>query len=314
EFAAARLAERPEVAAAARRSHGLYFLRFLQAQRPLLRGGQQLEALAAVGSEIRNVRAALVWLWEQDGLETAVAAPAGPALDALFHFYAMRSWFQEGEAVFRAAVKWLRRAPQDGDVEALLGQALARQGWMTFLLGRRAAAQALLEAGLAHARAAESTADAAFCLNYLGALAHYEGDQPQAQAALAQSLDLCRAVGDRYAEAIALNVMGVVSLAQADYAAARAQLAQSLALKRTLGDQWGMAFSLANLGAAAAATGDAAAARNLIGQSLEIRRAIGDRRGEALCLRDLAHLAETAGDTAEAQRLHAAHAAILQEF
>jgi predicted ATPase/DNA-binding SARP family transcriptional activator len=313
EFAAARLTEQPHVAAATRQRHGLYFGRFLQAQRPLLRGGQQLAALAAVRAEIRNVRAALRWLWEQDEPETAVFTTAGPALDALFHFYTMRSWFQEGAAVFRAAAEWLRRLAPHG-AAALLGQALARQGWMTFLLGQRAAARPLLEAGLAHARAAGTPADAAFCLNYLGALAHYQGDQGQAQAYLAQSLDLCRAAGDRYAEAIARNIMGVVSLAQADYAAARAWLAQSLALKQTLGDQWGMAFSLANLGAAAAATGDAAAARDLVQQSLEIRRAIGDRRGEALCLRDLAHLAEAARDMAEAQRLHAAHAAIMEEI
>ncbi len=312
QFAVEKMNENPAMQSETRRLHCRFFADFLQSWERPLQGGQQIEALAAIQVEIKNIRTALAWVWENQDDAESLQQSGLNALNTLFYFYNMRSWFQEGFAVFSHAVDWA--AQQAAGDPILLGWLLARKGWLAYLLGSQTEGREMLERGLALLRRRGARDETIFCLNYLGAIAYYQNEFEQAYALLEQSLQISRAANDQFGEAIGLNILGMVMLAQGDLAQAEAALQASLALKDTLGDRWGMAFSLGNLGQTASAQGKIEEARRLYTASLEIRREIEDKRGQALCLRDLARLEKSSGNQVTAARLYAECAQLFAEI
>lgn len=299
QFALEKLQEDPAAARAAHQAHCAYFLAFLAERREALLGGRQQAALAEIRAEIGNIRAALGWALEE-GAAGVSDADALHASDALFQFFTMQSWFQEGALLFGAALK----SPHVRRDSTLHGWVLARCGWLAHLNGRPADGAAQLQQALALLESAHDRSGSVFCRNYLGASAFYRGDTAVAQEVLQIALADARAGGDRPGEAIALNILGAVHEALEQYDQAELFLRESLTLKKGIGDRWGMSFSLGNLGNVAVAQGDLQAANRLYQQSLELRRELGDRRGEALCLTDLADLAARQGNaTAARERL-----------
>jgi ATP/maltotriose-dependent transcriptional regulator MalT len=287
QYAAEQLERAGESSGAAAR-HAAYYCGLPAAQTPELRGAGQQIALATLGAEIDQIRAA--WRW---ATEHADAAAIERAAAGLFHFYDMQSWFREGAAAFEAARKALEsRRPEEGTV---LGVVLAREGWLTFQLGRQAEARSLLERSVANLRSLDARADLVFSLSYFGMACAYLGDYANADAACQEGLAIARELGDLYGQAIASNMLGQAAYDQGDYMAAQAWSQQSLAIEQRIGNRWSMTFSLTNLGKVAYITGAYAEARWFFEESLETRKALNDTRGMAICLNRLGDTAAASG-------------------
>ncbi len=318
QFAAEQLDADEDLLIAGR--HMEWFLAWLGRHRPALRGGDQAAAVSAIAADIENVRAAVRRTFQQP------AAPSGdrvaaiwPALAALFHFYDMRSWFLEGETIFRQAAGTARRWVADADgsrreLNVLAAQLDARRGWFLFHLGDYALSESLLQGSLTTLLLEDEEVPAIFNYNYLGALFRHQGRADEASAVLAEARRLATLHRDEYALSTALNIEGQVALLVDDLPAARQACRRALELKRRIGDQWGMTYSLSYLGRLAQIERNDAEAHALYSESMAIYRAIGDRRGIAFASRNLGDIAYRRGEYADAERLYQTSLALYREI
>lgn len=295
QYAAQRLADLPGEPAHTRGRHAAYYLSFVSQRSLALIGAQQAAALTEIARQSENMRTA--WGWAVDhGCWPEIES----ALPALFLFYYMRSWFHEGEFAFSHLAGTLADQGHAGTA-ALHGQALAGQGWFTFLTGRAMQAQALFDQSLERLRAIHARPALAFALAYRGAMALIQGDVAAAQTAGWESLALYQEVGDRYGMAVVCNILGRAAHQAGNCDEARHYCHRNLELARELDNRWSMAFSLELLGRIALAQADIHAAAQFLTECLTIRRQIGDRRGMGLTLIILGdvHLARSADADAE---------------
>jgi predicted ATPase/DNA-binding SARP family transcriptional activator len=319
QYAAEKLEEIPTEKGKTEERHCDYYANFLHQRTAQLKGGQQKETLAEIGLEIENVRPSWRWAIAHGKIEAIEQA-----LDSLFHFYDMRSWFQEGAEAFGLAAASLgggageNRETPNLKSQIVWGKLLARQGWFTFQLGQHGPARALLERGLALLRSLPGEPEAregiVFALNYLGAVNRHLGEYEAAKQYLLESLIICQKVGDQAGLSIALNILAQVAYFQGDYSQARRLGQESLQLKQEIGDHWGMAFSLNNMGQVASALADYGEAKYFFQESLTICQEIGDRRGIALCFNHLGDVAQTQTEYQEAKRLYQESLTIFREI
>jgi predicted ATPase len=158
-----------EVEEQAQKNHSHYYAEYLFQRKDHLRGERQKETLAEIGEEIENVRAAWQWAIQHKEVQTI-----GKCLVALFYFYDIRGWVQEGVEAFREAVDqlWKIKAETPDKVEPLIfAQALVRCGRLYHLLGQYDPAQDLIREGLALFRKENNQQGVAIRLNYLGKIA-----------------------------------------------------------------------------------------------------------------------------------------------
>jgi predicted ATPase len=282
--------------------HSAYYLAWVAGRLPDLRGERQQAAQAEIHGEIDNIRAA--WRWAAERGDTSGLVAAG---GALFHFYEMRSWFQEGAELFQLAAsscEQLVAAAPDARATRAWALLLTYQGWLTFHLGQQERARALLEHSLSLLDPLDAPGDMALTLNYLAAATYHIGDYNtawrQAERALAASLR-----GENpHATAIAKTILGQVAYLTGAYSEARRWSLESLALEQTLGNRWGSVFTLICLGRVAIALKEYDDARRWFASGLAIRVALGDARGIGLCLSYLGDVAAAQGDYQEAERLY----------
>lgn len=315
-YAFEQLAQTEDAAATVAR-HAAYYLDVLASHTTGLRGTDQCAVLAAINDDIEQIRAA--WSWaatHRDSVRIARCA------DGLFHFYTMRSWFQEGADMFGVARSALEshtaeQAPgsrESAPATLALGKVLARQGWFIFQLGRQSEAREVLERSLTLLRSLDAQAEMVFALNYLAAVCAYLGDYPQTQALCRESLALALRLGDLYGQNVACNVLSQTAYDCGDYVTAQVWSQQSLAIEHQIGDRWSLAFSLANLGKVVYALGAYDEARCLFSQSLHTRREMGDTRGTATCLHWLGDVAVALGHIDEAQAHYEQSLALFREI
>lgn len=322
QYAAEQLAEAGEIEMCQQR-HAAYMAEFLAARLSDLQSVRQQAALRFIHVEIENIRAA--WQWLIDHLPRAEVSLAqieqqvSQGFDSLFHFYDMRSWFQEGETVFGQLAQRLPAYPftHTGDAQPqarwrLQAKAQARQAWFAFHLGHHSESRIAFEASLQNLRQLGATAETVFNLNYLGALLRHIGDLAGAEQNLQAALTVAQSHHDDLGASIALNTLGQLAFLQGDYAQTQNRCRQALAIKQAIGDRWGMTYSLTSLGRVAQATGDYDTAQKLFTESLSICREIGDQRGAAMALQNLADTAYRSGQLSQAQTHYRASLQIYQ--
>jgi len=291
----------------AKEKHSTYYLAFLRQREPELKGQRQRTALAAIEAEIDNIRVA--WHW---AIAHGKTRHIEQALERLFLYYYIRSWFQEGEEAFGQLVRSLG-ADKRKQSRLVLGRALACQGWFTFHLGRQAEARDLIQQGLSQLRKLEVGVAVAFCLNYLGAVVKSLGAYQQAREACLESLAIFREEGDLYGAAIALNILGQVAYLQGHEAEAQRLYQESLTLHREIGDRSGEASTLEKLGDIFLELSAPDSARGAFERARQIHRELGERWGECSALIKLGlffgqilELAEVPLAELQAQRVPAA--------
>lgn len=295
-----------------RERHARFYLGFLQQHRANLQESRQQEGLAEIRLEIENIRAA--WRW---AITQGKAAAVGQALEGLALFYYMRSWFQEGEEQFSQAAACLaqwQNGDDSGAARLVWSKVMAWQGWFAFLLGKKAAAQALLAQSLDVLRLDGAPGDLVYPLNWLAVVTYDLGQYEAANQLCQEGLAVSRAGGYRFGIAIAKNILSQIAYAQGQYLDARRYCQESLALGRKIGNRWSMAFSLTYLGEVAYALGDYQAAQARFQEGLAIREAMGDARGTATCLNHLGDTAVARQSYAEAGRYYQAGLAMFRQI
>lgn len=305
QYAAEQLAEAaPDVA----QRHASYYLGMLRQRTADLRGAGQQEALAEIEREIENIRVG--WRW---AIAHQQVAAVDHAIESLFHFYDMRSWFQEGAAIFAQTTAWLAElAGGSALARRAWGRALARQGWFSFHIGHHRQAYELLAQSIGILRQVGTPADLIFPLHHLAASAAHMGAYADARRLGLEALALGQAADDRYSVAIAKTVLSQIVAPQGQYHEARQLCQESMAIDRAIGNRWGLAFSLLNLGTVAEAMGDHREAQRCFQECLTIREALGDMRGQALCLQHLGSAALALADMPTAQRYYRSSLAMFQ--
>jgi tetratricopeptide (TPR) repeat protein len=232
QYAESYLEADPAAYAAARDRHCGYYTTLLQRREKDMKRALQKAVLGELMAEIDNLRSAWGWAVQRRQIDEIRRSLRG-----LAWFYEIRSWFQEGEAVFRRAAEAIglnraqhitqiiqrteepepqnRRTTEPGDqatqnsklktqnypeVEQLaaLGHLLAHQGWFCFRQGRHSQAREALQRSPALLRPLDDRIALADALTSLGMVAQLLGESSAAGEVLREGLALGRALDDEW--------------------------------------------------------------------------------------------------------------------
>ncbi|HEY44236.1 MAG TPA: tetratricopeptide repeat protein, partial [Anaerolineae bacterium] len=285
QFAYYKLRGDPEEEQEVMDRHCETYVGFLSQWEMGLRGGKRREAVSAIGIEIDNVRAA--WNW---AIETRRVDQLQKALEGLWLYYDIRSWFKEGFEAFDRAIVSLKVSEGDGtgrERNLAIISLLGRQAWFGWRLGRYQEATDLTQESLEKARELGVKSEVAFCLNVLGTVAYAQGSYSEAKEQCHESLAIWREIGSQWGTAITLFSMGQISHALGEYGEAEQPYREGLEIFREIGYQSGATFSFDSLGRVARTLGDFIDAKDLCLESLTIRRELDDQWGVAACLDSL---------------------------
>jgi predicted ATPase/Tfp pilus assembly protein PilF len=296
----------------ARTKHCAYYAEFLDRRKNLLRGSRQKETLEEIGEEIENVRAAWKWAIKHRDEEAI-----GKCLVALFYFYDIRGWVQEGTEAFRAAVSRLREIQADRPEKTnplIFAQALARYGRLYHLLGQYDQAKALVNESVAIFREHNDQQGVAVGLNYLGKIAYRLGDYTDSIDLSQESLNICRQINYQWGMVSALETLGTTAEGIGQYNEARLRFQEGLDICRKIDDRRGIATLLNGLGHVEWRLGQLEDARQFCQESLAIYREIGDRRGMSLTFKNLGNVASNVFDFDLAEQQYKRGLALAREI
>lgn len=309
QFAEARLAETPDLAAEAHARHAGYYADYLKGWQADMQGGQQAVAIRHIAANLDNIRAAWQWL-----VEAAEVGGLQKAAYSLHYYFQFQSRYQEGADAFAQAARSLAARHPPGPA---LAEALVYQGWFCIRLGHFAAARTVLEQSrsiLESLNLPAPTGAGRDPVNALGILAVVVGDYDEARR-LGEAARRTHAANDDPGNLMdAHYVLTSAALAQGEYEAARRHAQQAYALSQSLNDHWMMAYILNDLGSVARALGDYAQARGHFQASYDLRLAFNDPEGMAVALSHLGRVARLQNDYAAARELYTRSCALYRDL
>ncbi len=259
------------------------------------------------------------------------------------YFYELRSWVQEGEAVFERAADALSTLTPEPEQQILLARLYNIQGIFCNRLSRYTKAVRVLETSLSIARRVDPRR-AVHPLANLATTQFLHGAYVEARKLLEESLVIYRQINDLPSLFEAQSSLGYVLCQLGDYSQARALLEQTmqglkdaalpdhiafthcylglvaqgeqdtgqavrslqtgLAIFRELGHAWGVAACLSSLASVALQTGEVDQVAHLAQEGLTQAKQAGSPYIEALCLNCLGQRARIGGNYAEAKNDH----------
>lgn len=288
-FAAEKLKKSPDPVELleTQRRHGDYFTEFLHQRSDHFKGPRQKETIEEIDEEIENVRAA--WQW---AIANRKMIEIGQSLEALFYFYDIHGWIQEGEEVFRTATIVLRAGSgRDNPPNPDFALALAHHARFCHRLGQYNEAKEMLQESLASFQALNMPEEEANTLNSLGKIAHRKGEYIEARRCCLESLAICHQINYQWGTVYALEILGSTAEMLGDYNEAKTRLQEGLQICQKLGDKRGIATFLNELALVDWRLGEDVEAEQLCQESLLIYQEIGDRTGIAMGLKTLGNLA-----------------------
>jgi predicted ATPase/DNA-binding CsgD family transcriptional regulator len=295
EFAAERLEASGE-AEALRGRHRDWFLTSAEAAEPELWRPQAAMWFDRLETDHPNLRAALQWSFGRGDTEGALRLSV-----ALWRFWDVRGYLTEGEAWLERALAAHGRRPETARLE---GHGLLGVGWFAQARGDHAGAAACFERSRMQFQQANDPRGLVQALRSLADATIELGDRPRGRALLEEGLALARAVDHRPFTARILQDLGRIAREDDhDLAGARRLGEEALALMREAGDPRGMALVLCRLAETAIEQHDAAAARAYLAEAVAIARATADRYLLPYPLASVARLAVAAGRPVPAARL-----------
>ncbi|MBN2502985.1 MAG: tetratricopeptide repeat protein [Anaerolineales bacterium] len=276
-----------------------YYAHFLHDLEPDLSGEHQKEALQKIAEAIENIR--IGWDW---GVKGHKYAELDMALEGIYRYSEIRSWYQESENFFAQAVQAIFEAKEEdlsdqGGIvlrNVLVGKLLSRQGALCGRMGLFGKAVDLLEDALVVLRQYNAEQEIAFGLNELGYVIFRFGDFDQARTLFEEALAIGKNHDDAYIRASTLTNLGLVAETLGEYEQAGEIYRESLALFEVLGDRHGISSVLNRMSDIARMRDQYEEAKQLIERGLEISRELGDRYREAFSLGTLGQANLALGD------------------
>ena len=213
----------------------------------------------------------------------------------LYHVYELRTWLEEGEAIFHDAAESIRSHTEETDPdEALNVFHIMRTHWayFNFRLGKSAVPYAVLLSSATFLQSSTDQFAAAYSMWYLGIVCWTLGRFTEANDSLRVSLENARTHGERWYEAAAGEYIGIVMHEQGEYKQARPYFREALAIARTLGDPMLIAHVLAYMSRTIVALGRLTEAETILRESLALAQEIGYSPGIGHALDGLGRLAQ----------------------
>jgi predicted ATPase/DNA-binding SARP family transcriptional activator len=257
-----------------RRAHAHYFLELAEEAEPYMYGAEQLSWVMRLETEHDNLRSALQWSIESDGV---LGLRMAGALGRFWHMHAHHS---EG-------LRWLTRAlggeVHDVDARRYRAKALNRAGMLSYLIVDKIHTRSLAEQSVSLWREVNDKGGLADALCDLGTITHWQGDKERGHALLEESIDLFRQVDDEKGLVRAIYWYGAsMAYSKDEHEEARSNLEEVLLLGPKVGDIANVAAAKWVLGNIAVDQGDHVRARSLYEESLSSWLAIEDKPGIAL--------------------------------
>jgi len=316
QFAAEKLAERPDERAETQAFHAKYYLTYLSPANARLRSSLIGEALAELTAEMDNFRA--IWDWAASHSEFVLIEQSARALAM---FYDNSGWLQEGLDILGSAVNALEVAYQqsspDRTNKVALGHILAFTSVLASRLGRYEQAQAMLERSLEILHPLNEPPALLEVITYLGIDMELTNSYAKALELHAEGVETATSFGDRWGGGLCLTcVLDQISITQGitEREIAHQQLQAAVAEWRAIGDVRFTAFGLNLLSWNALALGYTDEARAALEEGVSLSKSIGDRWGLAFAYRGLGRIAQTRGEHAQAVEMFGKSLDMLAEF
>ena len=290
-YAQERLQTHPEASALAAR-HAAYYLALAEQAATELMGTNQQVWLDRLELEYDNLRAALQWAIAQVHPEQAFRLG-----DALWHFWYIRSYLQEG-------CHWLEQIVALEGSQSPLTYATALRSYGV-LLGVQAAytdAIPYFEQSVTLARQLNDDTLLASALNGLGGVVVNQGAYTRAINHFEECLALTGASHNRLGMANVLGNLGLVLMSQGDFDQALERYQASKMIHQELSNQNGVTKALLNLGIVAWLQNDYHKADQLLSEALLMARDLKDIGVSTICSIYLGKVALSQQDIATARQ------------
>jgi tetratricopeptide (TPR) repeat protein len=257
--------------------HLMFYANFLRERSGDLEGNEPKQALAEIGSEIDNIRAAWSWALNQRNLE-AIAQ----SLEGLARFYVLSARYQEGESAFAQASELLimTRATQDWDEKnnLLLGKTLIRLGLCYGMQGLVCQTREALRKGLDLLQDSGDRKELAYALLYL---ANWQTTTEEERVLLDKALAIFTDINERKGIAYVHTALGYILFSQGNFQKARQFFYEGLEIHRQLANQRDIASALGDLGYIHWIMGAYPEALRYSQESLDIMEEQNDKEGIA---------------------------------
>lgn len=290
QYAASKLAAEDLARSVAER-HSRYYLAWLHLCAVRLQDHRQKDAVTELAAELDNIRAAWDWAVTYDDI-----AHACQVATTLLYLFELRTWFAEGEIVFRHAAETIQsRAAEFESGNAVLSAInamRAHSAYFAFRLGKSAAAYAALSPCVQFLQSSPDQFAGTYALWYLGMVSWELGMFAEANASLQAGLAKAQACGARWYETMDVEYLGIVAHDQGEYEQARRHLMQALAKAREMGDPMVISHVLGYLSLTTLALGATEETEKVLRESLALAREIGYRSGIGNALDRLGLLAQ----------------------
>jgi predicted ATPase/DNA-binding CsgD family transcriptional regulator len=293
QYAEEKLDQSSEESELLRNLHAAYFADFMEQRWGHLTYRRQKEALAEIEADIENVRTA--WRYS---VQQHRASEIGKSIRSLWFVYDLRGWYYQGIKLCVETVEVLRSVHPKHEVEAVLAQVLAVQGFWMGAIGFPQQGLPLAEEGLAMLRRLNRREHMCLVLQSVWLNNWFLGRAAEEAQATQEWLAIARETNDRWNIALALGIEFVLS---DDAAQAKPLLEESARMFEELGDFWGMAIKYYQLGYFAWKSGERDEANKRHQQALKAAQEIHYRAGQYRACYNLGRIAFSSQQFQEAR-------------
>ncbi len=256
-----------------------YFTNFLHQREPEIQGIKQHLILKEIGAVIENIRQA--WSW-------TVAANRTPqirqSLEALFQFYLLRGYFQDGETCFSRAAQQLTSKAIKSEPSSVICKLLVRQGIFLRRLGNYSEAQTIFQKQLPILEKMGAMAEIITCLKELSFIAYRQCDYEQAESLGLDCLSRCQRMNSHSGCIEIYHILSNIARETTQYNQAQQYLDKALTLAKSGQSPRLHAKSLQNLGAFFNHRGDFQKANEHFKAALVIFQEIDDQPAKNIVL------------------------------
>lgn len=310
QFALEKLCEVPEHYERISMAHCDYFVGFLKEQTALFSSFDEAVALAAIGTEDENIRAA--WRWAVERFNPPALADI---LYGVSFYYQLKGPFQEAETRCRLAIENIEAQIEAGQVERtaalpVLGKLLAERARFLVHMSRNESAVDVVHEILRLNEELNEPELEAEALASLSRALFYMGDLDHAYDTAQEALELSRRIGMQTVELGSQSMIGFFHLQRNEYDLARGAYEQGIEIARLLKDRRSESTFLNNLGVIAVQQSAYRQATVFYEQALNLAVEIGDRPGEGHRLNNLGRIYSEQRDFSRAEA-HLRHALLI---
>nr|MBA3873065.1 hypothetical protein [Anaerolineae bacterium] len=242
QFSAEKLAasgEQSEIQA----RHAAFFIEFMAQRQQDINTNRQLEALALIDPDFKNVRGAWHFAVNQHDWD---ALPK--VLHSLWFYCDIRSRGQKAVELLEEAVRGLQSQPSTVITQLASGRILARLGWFYNDIGFAERAANTCDEAIRILRQHDSPQDLVAALYGRQKLAGFLYQPDIALSASHEGLRIARAIGDRSWEGNFLLGIGWANIVNNDLTAALQSAEEGLAILEAVGNRWGIGLAYSLLG------------------------------------------------------------------